>query len=206
VEETTPTTVSQLLASLAAERTRKLSIEHILEAFGDRAFGALLFVFAAPIIVPLPPGVSALLGAPLLFVTSQWMLGRSKLWLPQAIRRRSISMSDYRSLLEKLAPHLEKLERRLRPRLRFLFNRIGDRIAGAVCFLLALIVFMPIPFGNMLPSLAIAAFGIGSFARDGVAVLFGWVAALLSIAVLVLLSQAIWAGVVAFVSTVAEIF
>lgn len=196
-----PEKVSEILGALAAGKARKVAVGDILEAFGNRAFGALTFVFAAPLVLPMPPGVSAVLGAPLLFISVQWMVGRRTLWLPKAILDRTMSMSDFRKLVAKLRPYLGKLERRLRPRLTFLLNPVGDRLVGAICFLLALIVFLPIPFGNMLPSLAIAAFGIGAVERDGLAVLAGWLSAALSLLVLALLSKAILAATTAFITT-----
>lgn len=196
-----PEKVSEILGALAARKTRKVAVRDILEAFGNRAFGGLIFVFAAPLILPMPPGVSAVLGAPLLFIAAQWMIGRSTLWLPESVLDRTVSMADFRKLLRRAGPYMEKLERRLRPRLTFLLNPVGDRLVGAICFLLALIVFLPVPFGNMLPSLAIAAFGIGAVERDGIAVIVGWVTALLSVLILALLSKAIAAASIAFVTT-----
>ncbi len=196
-----PEKVSEILGALAARKTRKVAVRDILEAFGNRAFGGLIFVFAAPLILPMPPGVSAVLGAPLLFIAAQWMVGRSTLWLPESVLDRTVSMADFRKLLRRAGPYMEKLERRLRPRLTFLLNPVGDRLVGAICFLLALIVFLPIPFGNMLPSLAIAAFGIGAVERDGIAVIVGWVTAILSVLILALLSKAIAAASIAFVTT-----
>lgn len=193
--------VSEILSRLAARKGRKISIGDILEAFGNRAFGGLIFIFAAPLVLPMPPGVSTVLGAPLLFITAQWMVGRRALWLPRTILARTLSTTDFRRLLKQLYPYLEKLERRLRPRMTFLLNPVGDRLVGAVCFLLAVVVFMPIPFGNMLPSLAIAAFGIGAVERDGLAVIAGWVSAALGILVLALLSKAIISAMAAFVTT-----
>lgn len=198
--------VSQLLELIGARPAKKVSVADILEAFGDRAFGALMFVFAAPLVLPMPPGVSAILGAPLAFITAQWMLGRRTLWLPKAVLNRTMSMSDFRGLTGKLAPYLERIERRLRPRLTFMYNRVGDRVIGAMCFLLAIIVFLPIPFGNMLPSFAIAAFAIGAAERDGVVAMIGWVAAIISFLVLIVLSKAIAAAVIAFFSTIAGMF
>jgi hypothetical protein len=198
--------VSELLELIGGRSARKVSVADILEAFGDRAFGALMFVFAAPLVLPMPPGVSAILGAPLAFITAQWMLGRRILWLPKAVLNRTMSMGDFRSLTGKLAPYLQRIERRLRPRLTFMYNRVADRLMGAVCFLLAIIVFLPIPFGNMLPSLAIAAFAIGAAERDGVAAMIGWISAAISIAVLLVLSKAITAAVIAFFVTVAGMF
>jgi hypothetical protein len=197
--------VSEILEQIAARPGRKVSVADLLETFGDRAFGALMFVFAAPLVLPMPPGVSALLGAPLIFVTAQWMLGRKTLWLPKVLLNRTISKADFRQLSDKLKPYLEKLERRLRPRLTFMYNPVGDRLVGLLCFVLALIVFLPIPFGNMLPSLAIAAFAIGGAERDGVAAIVGWLIAILSIAVLWFFSKAIIAAIIAFFSTLAGI-
>ena len=198
--------VSELLVLIGQRKTRKVSVADILETFGDRAFGALMFVFAAPLVLPMPPGVSAILGAPLAFITAQWMLGRRTLWLPKALLGRTMSMSDFRNLSEKLMPHLERLERRLKPRLTFMYNRFGDRLMGAICFSLSIIVFLPIPFGNMLPSFAIAAFAIGTAERDGYAAIVGWVMAAVSIMVLGVLSKAIIAAIVAFFATLMGLF
>ena len=205
-EHSKAASVSELLDLIGTRSGRKVSVGDLLDTFGDRAFGALMFVFAAPLVLPMPPGVSALLGAPLIFITAQWTMGRKTLWLPKALLSRTMSMSDFRSLTAKLKPHLERLERRLRPRLTFMYNPMGDRLVGALCFILSLIVFLPIPFGNMLPSFAIAAFAIGGAERDGVAALVGWVAAILSILVLAVLSKAIVAAVVAFFATLVGMF
>lgn len=198
--------VSEILDQIGVGKTRKVSVADILEAFGHRAFGALIFVFAAPLVLPMPPGASAILGAPLMFITAQWMLGRKTLWLPKALLERTMSMSDFRAVTTKMKPYLERLERRMRPRLTFMYNPFGDRLLGLVCFLLSIIVFLPIPFGNMLPSFAIAAFAIGAAERDGLAAIIGWIAAALSVLVLAVLSKAIIAAIVAFFVTLAHMF
>lgn len=199
--------VSELLDLIGKDSTREtISVGDILETFGNRAFGAMMFVFAVPLVLPMPPGVSAILGAPLIFITFQWMLGRRTLWLPKVLLDRTISLSDFRTISHKLTPYLARIERRLRPRLTFMYNPLGDRIVGALCFVLSLIVFLPIPFGNMLPSFAIAAFAMGGAERDGVAAIIGWMAAILSFVVLAILSKAIIAAVIAFFSTLIGMF
>lgn len=190
--------ISEILAGIASAKRKTVSVRDVLEAFGDRAFGALMFVFAAPVALPMPPGISAILGAPLLFITAQLMVGRRTLWLPSVMADRTMTRTDFAALMEKLSPYLSWVERRLRPRLTFLYNRWMDGLTGFVCLLLAIIVFLPIPFGNMLPALAIAAFGLGIAERDGVLGAFGGVMAAVSIGVLVFLSSAIVAGITAF--------
>lgn len=198
--------ISEILDGMAGTRRKTVSVRDVLEAFGDRAFGALMFVFAAPVALPMPPGISAILGAPLLFITAQLMVGRRTLWLPRVLSERSMTRADFAALMDKLQPYLAWLERRLRPRLTFLYNPWLDRLIGLICLVLAIIVFLPIPFGNMLPALAIAAFGLGVAERDGVLGLFGGAAAAISIAVLAVLSKAIIAGITAFVVTLLRMF
>ena len=73
---TTGQPLSVVLLQLAQDRSRsRVSVADLLALLGDRAIGALMFIFAAPNILPVPPGVSAILGAPLLFLAAQWMLG-----------------------------------------------------------------------------------------------------------------------------------
>lgn len=198
--------LSDLLDLVGARAGTTLSVADILETFGNRAFGAMMFIFAAPLILPMPPGVSAILGAPLIFVTFQWMLGRRTLWLPKALLDRTMNVSDFRLVSEKMSPYLHRLERHMKPRLTFMYNPLGDRIVGALCFVLSLIVFLPIPLGNMLPSFAIAVFALGGAERDGVAAIVGWLAAILSFYILALLSKAFVAGIMAFLGTLLGMF
>lgn len=198
--------VSEILAGVAAVRRKTVAVSDVLEAFGDRAFGALMFVFAAPLALPMPPGASAILGAPLLFITAQWMVGRKTLWLPKIVTERTMSRSDFATMLEKVTPFLAWLEGHLRRRLSFLYGRVFDRLTGLMCLILAFVVFLPIPFGNMLPSFALAVFGLGLAERDGVAALVGWSASALSLMILAILSKAIIAAFLAFFHTLAHLF
>jgi hypothetical protein len=189
---------SEVLSGLAGRTTPDISIGDVLNAFGDRAFGALMLLFAAPNVLPLPPGMSAVLGAPLLFVTAQLMLGRPTLWMPRFICERSISRDFFALLTAKLSPTLHRAERFLRPRMGLLLRPLPERIVGAACLLLAIILFLPIPFGNIPPAVAIAAFALGILERDGLATLVGWLAAIGSLLILAAISSAIIAGINAF--------
>jgi hypothetical protein len=191
---------SEVLSDLAGQPSPAISIGDVLDAFGDRAFGALMLLFAAPNMLPLPPGLSAVLGAPLLFVTAQLMLGRPTLWMPRFICRQSIRRDFFAVLTTKLSPVLQRAERILRPRLPLLLHPVNERIVGAACLLLAIILFLPIPFGNIPPAWAIAAFALGILERDGLATLVGWFGAIGSILILAAVSSAIVAGIDAFLT------
>jgi hypothetical protein len=53
---------------------------------------------------------------------------------------------------------------------------------------------MPIPFGHLLPALALVAFGFGLIEFDGLAIVVGWLVGVFSIGVLTLLSHSLIQG------------
>lgn len=182
--------LSEVLRQLADVAGARVSIQDILDAFGDRAFGAVMLVLAAPNLLPLPPGSSSILAAPLVFVSAQLMIGRQVLWLPRFIVVRSFDRAAFRTMVGRLVPWLARIERLTKPRLGSLLGPVQDRIVGLACLTLALILFLPIPLGNMLPGLAITCFALGLAERDGLAILLGWLTALGAVA----LSTAVIAG------------
>ena len=80
-------------------------------------------------------------------------------------------------------PRLHRLERMIRPRFLPLTGIAGKRFIGAAGLLLATIVFLPIPFGNMLPGMALVLMAVGLLGRDGIAVLAGGLIGLVGLAV-----------------------
>jgi hypothetical protein len=165
--------LSVILRSLAEDSAReRVSFGDLLNALGDRALGALLFVFAAPNVLPVPPGTSALLGAPLVFLAAQLTIGRGP-WLPAAVSKRSLSQADFKRLVRRIEPRLASAESLLRPRLTLLAGAPMQRMIGLLCLVLALVLFLPIPLGNMLPGLAITVLALGLLGRDGAWILGG---------------------------------
>lgn len=177
---------SDVLRSLAdaADPGERISFGTLLDALHDRAFGALMLVFAAPNVIPIPiPGISTLLSAPLLYLAAQLMLGHDRPWLPRWIAERSISALDFEAMVDRILPWVIKAERMLKPRLDLLTNPAAERLIGAICLGLAIILFFPIPLGNMLPGLAISLLALGILEKDGVFVAVGSVLAVLSVVI-----------------------
>jgi hypothetical protein len=174
--------LSELLTTLAADGRRdRVSISDLLAALHDRALAALLLLFALPNVIPVPPGTSALLGAPLLFLAAQLAFGMRP-WLPGVISARSMQRSQFAALVARTVPWLARAERLLRPRWPLLCRPPAEYAVGLVCLLLSIIVFLPIPLGNMLPALAICLLALGILGGDGLWVLAGLVTAVASVA------------------------
>ncbi len=175
--------LSEILIQIAQDETRRrISVRDLLVALRDRAIGALIFVFAFPNIIPLPPGASSILGAPLLFLTAQLALGL-KPWLPSVIADRSMDRMHFAAAVRRIAPWLAHAERLLRPRGETLARPPFEYLIGAICLLLSIILFLPIPMGNMPPAIAICLFALAILERDGVWVLAGLCATVAAVAI-----------------------
>ncbi len=175
--------LSAILRQLAGDRSReRISIGDLFEVMGDRATGALMLVFAIPNLVPTPPGTSSILGAPLLFLASQLTFGL-KPWLPKVIAGRSMRREDFEVIVSRIHRWLAFAERMLQPRLSFLVEPPAEYLAGFLCLVLAIILTLPIPLGNILPAFAICLFSFGILGRDGLFSLFGMIMAGISLTV-----------------------
>lgn len=196
-DEDKPEALSQILRALWEEGSDEtpITIGEIVQHFGRRAFGALLFIFAIPNTLPLPPGSSSILGLPLLLLAPQVAIGVRRPWLPKFIDRRQIKASDLEKLLGAIIPRLESIEKISRPRLTFMFGPVGDRLIGVVCTLLAIVLIFPIPLGNLAPAICIGALALGLFQRDGVIAIVGYAVFVLSLGLLVVSAGAVMMAV-----------
>ncbi len=159
--------LSAILRQLAGDRSReRISIGDLFEVMGDRATGALMLVFAIPNLVPTPPGTSAILGAPLLFLAAQLTFGL-KPWLPKVIAGRSMKREDFEAIVSRIHRWLAFAERMLQPRLSFLVEPPAEYLVGFLCLVLAVILTLPIPLGNILPAFTICLFSFGILGKDG---------------------------------------
>ncbi|HYE44863.1 MAG TPA: exopolysaccharide biosynthesis protein [Caulobacter sp.] len=164
-ERTLP--LSNVMAEIARDPDPTVTLGEIIHRLGHRAFGAMFFVFAAPNWLPMPPGASTFLGFPLVLLSPQMLFGVRGPWLPNFIDERPINRETMAQAFHRLIPWLQRIEKVSKPRLTFLFGPVGDRVIALACFLLSLVLILPIPFGNMAPAAAIALFGLAMLQRDG---------------------------------------
>ncbi|MDO9527077.1 MAG: exopolysaccharide biosynthesis protein [Gemmobacter sp.] len=175
--------LSVILTEIVTDTTcDRVSVGDLVQVLHLRAFGAMLLIFALPNALPALPGTSAILGLPLLYLTFQLMMGRTP-WLPRFMSGRSISRADLSVLVTRIQPMLQRAERLLSPRWLALSTVTGDRCFGALCLVLAIVLVLPIPLGNMLPAFAISVIALGILEKDGVWIAVGSVIGLGSLAI-----------------------
>lgn len=180
-----PDRLSDMLADLAADTAReRVSAADLLDSFGDRAMGVLLFIFALPNVMPIGlPGTSMVLGVPLTFLTAQMVLGARRPWLPGWIRARSLRQEDFAAVIRRILPLLHRVERVVRPRLAALTTVPAERMIGLLGLVLSVTIALPIPFGNALPACTIAVLAFGLIERDGAIVALGGLLSVVSFAI-----------------------
>lgn len=178
--------ISEVLKTLPDSFSKPdITIGELKDALSGKAYGILLLVLAIPNLIPFPaPGLSAVLGAPLILVTFQLMLGMKTPWLPKFISSRSVKCSGLKRTCNRILPYLEKLEYIIGPRLTFLVGHPADRLIALLCVILSLMIMLPVPFGNALPALAICFFALAILQRDGLLFIFGIVTTLIAAAVI----------------------
>lgn len=186
-------TLSDVIESLGHGDNPKLSVAELVEAFGERAFGALILILALMSLFPWPPGGKAVFSAPIILLSLELAVQRDTVWLPRWLLRASVSREVYRKASARGLKPIRAVERLSKPRLPILTGEASDAIVGAVCVLLGIMLALPVPLGDMLPALTLAVFGLALTQRDGLAIIAGGIGTLLCAAYLVL----IWATVVA---------
>jgi hypothetical protein len=180
-----PRRTSHLLRDFVTSHPEpRISLGALRDALGDRGFGVLLFIFALPNLVPVNiPLLSAVLGLPLVLLAAQLTYGRHKPWFPRRLTEQSFPRDGFANIVLRSLPYLERAERLLRPRLTVLLSWTGERLIGLAVLVLALVLFLPIPFANWLPACAIAIIGLAVVEKDGLAVLVGLAVGVASLAV-----------------------
>jgi hypothetical protein len=187
--------LSDVIESFGEDTRPVLTVGQMLEQFDSRAFGAMLFVFGLLNCLPLPPGSSTLLSLPILLLAPQIALGREVPWLPRKLVEHPLKRDDLRGLFRKLTPIVRRMELVTRPRLEILFAPAGERLVGVVCTLLALVLVLPIPLGNLAPGATVAVLSLALLQRDGLLALLGYLMAAVSVGILVLSASVVAAAI-----------
>lgn len=165
--------LSAILRELESRPEERISIYDIAAAFGDRAFSAIMLVFGLLTMAALLPGTSTVTGAPLFLVASQMVAGRKTLWIPAKLGERTVAPADIGRLNARFLKFLRRMERLLQPRLALMFAPLSIRFLGLICFILSVLIVLPIPGGNLAPGFAIAIIALAILTRDGLAAVAG---------------------------------
>jgi hypothetical protein len=147
-------------------------MQTLAQAHGPAAHGTWLLLMAVPCLLPVP-GVGTVLGLGMAALAAAMWRGQSCACLPRRVAELELSRTWAQRVLGMLASAYSVAARFVRARLSHLASAERRSWTAAAFGLMAFIVVMPIPFGNLLPALALMLIGLGLVFRDGVAVVLG---------------------------------
>ncbi len=195
-----------VIAAVDPSRTRKLSEEFALilkefevetvtlrEVLGllqGRGYVLLLMLLALPFCTPVPlPGLSTPFGATIALIGLRLACG-ARPWLPERLLDTRLPPEIFARVFAVTRRLILAFERLLRPRLLWLTasNRLRQLHAMpvVVCAMLLLLP-LPVPFSNTLPSWGILLIAGGLLERDGAFIAAGYLTTLLTVAFFTLL-------------------
>ena len=163
-----------------------LTLGELLEVFGDEGLLLLTILLTIVFLIPVSiPGVSTVFGGAILLIGVSRLVGRP-LWLPRRLREKALPAAKLRPALTGGMSWVRRLERISRPhRLAGLVDgRVANLFNNLAFILAALLLMAPfgfVPFSNTLPGVALLFYGIGLIQRDGIAIVLGHAANILTI-------------------------
>jgi len=175
--------LSEVLRELDQSPVDGIALGDMITALGERSFVPLMILFALPNVFFFVPGSSVITGLPLMFIACQLILGRPAVWLPKVLNERSIEHVTFTRIVSKAIPWIEWVERMVRPRYWPFSRVLAERIVGLISLVMAIFMFLPIPFANSLPAVSVITLALGLGEQDGLWLAGGVVLSLVSTAI-----------------------
>jgi hypothetical protein len=157
----------------------QVSVAWLVRSLHERSFGMIMLILG---LLAIAPGISIFAGLLLLAVGFQMMMAREAPALPRIIAGRTFSIYRAEQLIERVSPVIEALEEIIRPRWQTPFVAT-KRIVGVIVLLLAVTLFLPVPFSNIIPGLLIMLIAVAYLEEDGVLLSIALCAAVPSLAI-----------------------
>jgi hypothetical protein len=155
---------------------RTITMGEFVEHISYRGFEMALLLFSLPAALPAPAiGYSTPLGPLIVLFGAQLIIGRSSLWLPRWIKKKSIPVKFISFLKKKGLPFLRRIEERLGRGKKLVPQRTLCILIGLFVMIMGLIMTLPIPLTNTIPALAVFILSLGLIANNKLLVLFGFI-------------------------------
>ncbi|MBB4227262.1 exopolysaccharide biosynthesis protein [Rhizobium mongolense] len=151
-----------------------LSIGEALESMGSAGIAFTVLFLAIPALTPIPGPFGMVFGTTLALVSLQISAGRRTVWLPALVRNRQVTFATFDLIVRHAIPMIARVEKVVRAdRMEVLTGPTAQALLGLPIFLLAVVIALPIPFGNVLPVLSLVILSVAMMEGDGLVTLIG---------------------------------
>jgi hypothetical protein len=148
--------------------TQSVTLAELLAETSEQSFGLVMALLALPFLLPMPPGVSTISGSGCILLGLQMMAGWKAPWLPKRVAELKLPQAFMEKLLKVVQSITKLLEKFVRPRMPWLANNPSIwRINGLCICWLAILLMLPIPLTNPIPTVGILLFVFAMLEADG---------------------------------------
>lgn len=166
--------MSEVLSRLASEPGDRLTVRTIFATLSDRSMALMVVLLGLPNCIPMPPPIPTVSGLLLVFVALQIGFGRTALWMPDTVLRRSIDKTHVDRAVKRALPWVQHLEGFSRERLLVFTPRMSALLTALLLAVLAIGMLTAAPFLGQIPfGLGICLIGLGLVERDGALIIGG---------------------------------
>ncbi|MBD1938498.1 exopolysaccharide biosynthesis protein [Microcoleus sp. FACHB-68] len=189
-----PLKFSQDIESLLKRLSEtSLTLADIITETKERGFSLVIGLITLPFLFPMPPGLTAVLGIGSLLLAAQMALGRRTPWLPKKVAQFQFPHAFVLLLLKnlkKITRILEKLTKRRLPRIAD--NPRVWQMNGVCIAWLTLLLMLPIPFTNPIPTIGILLFVVATLESDGLLICISYILTLLITLLFAFIIYTLW--------------
>ncbi len=159
----------------------RLNLSELLRLHGDSSTAVVLMLMALLTVVPIA-GAGTVLSVGILAIAWGWARGHDAVDLPERLGSLSLNERWTGRCLHGLAWMYERANRWLRPRWSVWSHGATRWGWGVWIALMGAVIFLPLPLGNVLPSLSLILLSLGWMFRDGIALMVSAVTGFAAIA------------------------
>lgn len=150
----------------AAPGERPSTLQDLLQLHGESSTAVILLIMAAACVMPVG-GVGTVLSVAMVGLAWRWARMLDTCTLPERLGRVRLSERVAYRALRAFSWVYQTANRLLRPRWTALTHDATRPWWACWIVLMAGLIFLPIPLGNVLPSLSLVMLSLGFMFRDG---------------------------------------
>ena len=184
-QDTDVTLSLALKRTIASIQGDSVTLQQLLALIGEQGLLFFCTILTIPFLLPVSiPGVSTVFGLVIILIGVSVTLNRT-LWLPDRLLHHQLASDQVVPMMEKGIHFFSRLERWMQARLPVLTgSELINRINGLSLTSGGVLLLFPlsfIPFSNTLPALSILLLALGMLQRDGIFILAGYLALLVTV-------------------------
>ncbi len=169
----------------------KLTLEEVFTMMHSNSNYFLILLVSAIAVIP---AIHIFSGVILIFILMQIAIyDQSKVILPKRFLRIEIKRYHLSNAISKIYTGIKFTERIMKPRLRFLSSsKAGVVIFSSINVICSILMIIPLPFTNLIPSISIVVSSIGMLNKDGYVVMIGYVIAIIGMLISIVAIKIGW--------------